>query len=497
MKPKDRSAILGFATGIGFYSIPFLARALSNFVVIPIYTRYLTPADYGILELLDLTSFLVAILIGTNFGQSLFYYYAAAQSPQERGEAVSTTFYGSLILAGISILFGVAMASTLGRMLFGNSQYTPVLRLVFGTLAFAFPAEVGMSCLRALDLSKAYSVISVGRLCFGIVLNIVLLVRFHLGFVALLWGSFVLVACSAAYLTWFNRHWLKYPFRWALFVKLIRYSWPLNLSGLATLVLDLGDRYVLKRWVSLSDLGIYGLAYKFGMIVSIASLIFNQFWKPRMFAIVKEEDGKRQYVRICTYYTLVLTYIAVGLSILSRPLFRLAVGSSFLVAATYIPWIASIYVVRLVSDFARNAFFLNRRTGKEAQITWLAATVCLAGYLSLIPIFKLWGAILATGVSFLFMFVVSFWQAQKVQHFHFEYRRMLAIGVCGASIIGVYFLLAPQPIWAQIALGVVLMLFFPILLILGGFFRKEESAAISEIVSLTLAKVKDSKAVAR
>lgn len=495
MKSKNQSIAVGFVAGIAFYAIPFVARSLSNFVVVPIYTRYLTPADYGVLELLDLTSFLVATLIGTNFGQSLFYYHAAARSPKDRGEAVSTTFYGSLILAGISIVFGVGLAAPLGRLLFGNSDYTSFLRLVFGTLAFAFPAEVGLSCLRALERIRAYSMISVARLILGAVLNVILLIKYHLGFAALLWGSFWVTAATAVFLAWFNRHWLRYSFHWGLFIKLMKYSWPLNISGLATLALDLGDRYVLKRWVSLSDLGIYGLAYKFGMIVSMASLIFNQFWKPKMYTLVKEPGGERYYVRICTYYVLALMFVAIGLSVPVPALLRVGVGASFLPALKYIPWIASIYVVRLLADFSRNAFFLNKRTGKEAQITWLAAAICIAGYLGFIPVLKLWGAILATGISFLVMFVVSFWQAQKVQHFDFEYGRLAAIGGCGAGLIVAYSLIEPASIVMRLLLSTVVTLAFPVLLYLGGFFREDERAWIAGLLHSARTKMRSAVTV--
>ena len=489
MKPKNTSTLLSFITGIGFYAIPFFARGLSSFIVIPIYTHYLTPADYGVLELLDLTSFLVGIMIGTNFGWSLFYYHAAAETLEQRGEAISTSFYGSLILSAVSIVFGVLLAPSIGQLVFRSGEYTRFLRLVFATLAFSFPTEVGLGCLRALELPKAYSLISLGRLIFGILLNVVLLAKFKLGFVALLWGSFCVTAATASYLAWFHRQWLKYPFRWTLFVKFFKYSWPLSVSGLATLALDLGDRYVLKGWVSLSDLGIYGLAYKFGMIVSMTSLVFNQFWKPKMFSIVKEEGGEQSYVRICTYYTLALTFVAVCLAILTRPLFRLAVGPSFLPAAKLVPWIASIYVIRLLADFSRNAFYLNKRTGKEAQITWIAAGICIAGYFAFIPPFHLWGAILATGISFLALLVASFWQAQKVQHFDFEYGRLLSIGACGAAVIGGYFLLEPRAAWLQLTLGTSLVLLFPGLLFLGGFFKQDERAAVAGIFSQAWAKL--------
>ena len=84
---KKRNLIWDFASALGFYAIPIVARALSSFLTIPVYTRFLTPADYGTLELLDLTSYLFAALIGTNFGHSIFYYHSAAQTAEERARS--------------------------------------------------------------------------------------------------------------------------------------------------------------------------------------------------------------------------------------------------------------------------------------------------------------------------------------------------------------------------------------------------------------------------
>ena len=58
----------------GLYSIAVFAGRMASFILLPIYTRYLSPADYGVMELLDLTGSVLTILIGMRFGQSLFYF---------------------------------------------------------------------------------------------------------------------------------------------------------------------------------------------------------------------------------------------------------------------------------------------------------------------------------------------------------------------------------------------------------------------------------------
>jgi len=469
-----KSLAWDFASGLAFYAIPVVVRAASSFLTIPIYTRYLTPSDYGTLELLDLTSFLFAVLIGTNFGQAVFYYYAAAQTDAERGRAISTAYLGSLLLGAIALLLGIFASPLLSRAMFGNDQYVSYFHLVFTTLAFTFPAEVGLSCIRALDRPRTYSYLTSIRLLLALVLNIFLLVAFHMGFSAMLWSSLAITALTAAYMGWYCSTWLRYSFHGALFLKQLQYSWPISFGALAMLIIDLGDRYFLKRTVSLAELGIYGFSYKLGMIVAMVSLIFNQFWKPKMFHLVAQPGGDKLYVRVYTYYVLVLTYVSLGLTVILRPLLQVAAGPKFIEAAAYLPWIALAYVARCAGDYFRNAFYLNKVTGYEAKLTWFGAAICLAGYVTFIPWLRAWGAILATGVTFVVMFGASYFQAQRVRSFQFEGRRLLWIALSGAAFVGGYLAFEPPRMLWQLILGMGLMAGYPLLLFWSGFFNQDE-----------------------
>jgi O-antigen/teichoic acid export membrane protein len=481
---EKRSLFLDFASGIAFYSIPVLVRAAASFLTVPVYTRFLTPTDYGTLELLDLTGFLVGVLIGTNFGHAVFYYYAAAKNDEDRSRAISTVFFGSLLLGAFAGGIGMLLPGVISQALFGNASYVIYIRVLFMTLAVAFPAEVGLSCIRVLNRHRTYAIVSVTRLLTGVAANIVLLTVYKMGFAAMLWGSFIVTAGTAAYMFWLCAPSFRVSPDRHLFWAMLRYSWPLNISALAMLILDLGDRYVLKRTVSLADLGIYGLAYKLGMIVGTVSLIFNQFWKPKMFTLMREENGERTYVRICTYYALALTFVCMGLSLLLCPLIQVIVGRGFVSVATYIPAIAVIYLIRMMGDFFRNAFYLNKRTGKDAQITWLGTAVCVTAYLTLIPWLRLWGAILATGISFALMLAVSFWQAQKVQHFPFEIRRLVLIPGTGIALIALYVKIEPAPMHSRLMLGITFILVYPAILLLLGLVHPDEKAAVQHGIAM-------------
>ena len=472
--PNTRSLAADFAGGIALYGIPIVTRLLAGTLVVPIYTRYLTPADYGVLELLDLTSILFGTLIGIYFVQAVFYYYSAASDDAGRARSIGTAFYGSLLIAGLGLLLGWAGAKPVSRLIFGNTQQARLLLVALATIALSAVSEVGLCCLRTLDRRRTYAVVGVGRTLFGVACNLILLVGLHMGLAALVWGSMAVTIATALCVTWVLLPWLRSPFDGGLFVKYVKYSWPLNLSAVAMLTLDLGDRYVLKHSVSLAQIGIYGLAYKFGMIVNAFSLVFNQFWRPRMFSLVKEPNGEALYARVYTYYLFTILYVVLGTIVVVCPVLRLVVGPGFEDAAVYVPWIALAYLLRLSGDFFRNAFYLNKRTGYEAKITWLGTVVCVIGYLTLIPPFKLWGAIWATGVAFGVMLVASLWTAQRVQYFHFEWRRVLLVAGCGLSLALLYLFVEPATARAQLILGILFTACYPCILIVPGFLRDDE-----------------------
>src|SRR5215469_10158224 len=94
------------------YSLAMVASRGLSFLLLPVYTRYLTPSDYGVMELLDLTVNLTSLLVGGRLGSALFYFYFAAENREEKEKCINAAFFGSVLLgvmcAAIS-LFGAAL----------------------------------------------------------------------------------------------------------------------------------------------------------------------------------------------------------------------------------------------------------------------------------------------------------------------------------------------------------------------------------------------------
>lgn len=461
------------------YSVAIVLGKMAGVFMLPVYTRYLTTADYGVMELLDLTGFILASLFGARLTEAFFYYHNNASDEAQRRACLSTAFLGAHVCGLIVAACGWFAAAPASRLILGSAQYELLFRLVFVNFAFSFPQEVGFGYLRTLNRSRAFVVLQLTRMALTVGANVVLLVYFDLGVAALFWSNLaasILFSAGMAAYAW--RH-VSITFEAALFRRMIGFSLPLGVSSLGMTVMHSGDRYFLRGATTLEDIGVYAIAYKLGMMVGLCQLAFIQYWSSQMFAIAKLEDAGKHYVRICTYYCFTLAVVGLGLSLFARPVIELLTTPAFHRAAPFVPLIALAYVIRGLGDYLRSVFSTRNQTGRNVTVTSVGVIATLLACATLIPIFKLWGAVYATLISFCVMTAAAYWQAQRVEPHRFEWGRLLRLLLAGLMLSWIAHHVVRGPVALQFTLAAVCYAGFPILLWLLRFFSPGEKEALA------------------
>jgi len=465
------------------YAVSVFIGRTASFLLFPVYTRFLSPADYGVLELLDLTLYVYGTLLGMRIGEALVYRWSASGDDRQRETTVATAYWGAVLLGILSLLPGWLLSERLSLIVFGTGAYRGGFILMFTAFAASLPVEVGLALARARDRSIHYFYFSLSRLVLGASLNVFFLAVLHWKYEAMLWGNLIAsMAISAASLAYISAQGCRWgSFRFGEFRKLLAYGAPLGLGGLGMLLIHYGDRFFLRKHVSLGEIGIYALAYKIGMLVTNLQTPFDIYWRSQMFEVVRRQDGARVYVRVCTYLALTLMAFTVFLIGFSTPLLRVLAGPDFRSAAQYVPWIAFAYVIRTIGGHFRNAFLLEGATHMDAAIVWVGALVCLGGYAWLIPRYTLWGAILATLIAFGVMLAAGFWQAQRVRRFDFEYRRLAIVFAAALPAALASWWYQPSGMLLQLAFGAVLFSSYLVLLALARFPDEDERQLLRQL----------------
>jgi O-antigen/teichoic acid export membrane protein len=498
-EPKGRSPFGEMFRSAGFYALFTIVSRSASLLLLPIYTRLLSPREYGILELLDTVYSVVSVLVGMRLSQSLFYYYHTAKDEAERARYVTTALVGAVVLGALAASVGYTLASPISVWVFPNvepgtehlaagptlvdpANYAPLVRISFLNLATAFPAELGFGYLRVRNRARFFAAASLIRLVSNVVMNVVFLAVFGLGPAALLLSSVLnsaaLAVCFAYVILSENRVSLD----WGTFRRLAFYSLPLAIGAVGEMILNFGDRAFLRKAVSLGDLGIYSLAYKLGTMTHHFVAPFFIYWDAQMVRIVQRPHGEYIYARISTYFLLAVTAIVLLLTAFADPLLTVAAAPEFRGAAAYVPGIALAYLLRGMATFWSGAFLLQKRTTLVARNTWSGAIVCLLANAVLVPRFKLWGAVMALVLGFGVMAASALWRGQQVRPFRFEFDRWAKVVVSGLAAALPSLVFHPAGFWAQIGLGAACLGVFGVLLVASGFATEGERRAIANVL---------------
>jgi O-antigen/teichoic acid export membrane protein len=456
---------------------------LSSIFLLPIYTRYLTTTDYGVMELLDLTCSVAVSLLGMRLADSMLFYYFDAKTPRDRATVLGTALIGAYFVGAVLATLGWFSAPFLSGLEFRSPQYAPYLRLVFLSVAFSLPQSLGYTLLRAQNRSGLFLGLSVVRLAFQVTLILWLLMAKHLGFAAMVWTAMITFAIEALLASWYVARGIPISFHWTIFRKLAGYGAPLAIGSVGMLVLHFGDRYVLSRWVTLSAIGNYALGYKIGMLVANFQGAFSQYWSAQVFPLLKRPEGEKIYVRVSTYYTVGLVFVALSLATFSRPLLQIIVTPAYYPAMAFVPVIAVAYVLRALGDYLRTVFFTERRTGYDAAVIASGVTICVILYGILIPRIGAWGAAIATVTAFGAMVPISFWFAQRVKRHSFEWKRIIAGSLCGLGLYTLARILFAWHLGPDFLIAALCCSAFPVVLWAGNFFDASEKIAARQMLS--------------
>ncbi|MCE5421171.1 MAG: oligosaccharide flippase family protein [Acidithiobacillus sp.] len=374
------------------YAVGVVLSRLVGFVMIPVYTRVLTPADYGVVETISRLTDIVGLLVGLGMSEALLRFYNEAKTEQQRGSLIST----SLVLTGLAtalatlVLLPVAPAVT--RLTFGNAAYAHLVALALLSMMLGNLGLLPLTLLRAQGRAWEYTALSVVQLVTALSLNILLVVHLRWGVAGVVWSGLLNGgAWSLALVCWLvARHGGRFNARWAL--ALAAYGVPLVPAAIAQFVLHFSDRFFLVRLVPMAEVGVYALAYRVAMLVSVFTGIANTAWWPWVFARHAAGDEVQTIRRGSAAMLALGSVVCSGVMLSAHPCIRLLAGPSFWRSADYVPWLALAYWF-FVSTFVLSVpMRLHNRTRLLAGANVTTAAVCLALNAVAIPRFGAWGA---------------------------------------------------------------------------------------------------------
>ncbi len=435
-----------------------------NFLLVPLYTAYLSPAEYGDLALLLLFSSLAKILFRMGLDSAFFRIHYDLDAAGQRRLCGSVFLFAAVL--GTSLFALLAFLSPwLAWLLLGRREAASLIVLAAADVYLGLFSFVPLGLLRIQDRPGLFSALSASRHLANTVLKVALVIQ-GLG----VWGVLASDALatgllSAMLLPRLLRH-SELAVDIALLRETLRFALPKLPHGLLLQVQNLADRKILDLFASRAEVGLYQVGCSFGSGVKFALSAFEPAWQPFVYARLKQPDAQRTLARVATVSWGGFLAAGLALALFSRELIVLMTPRSpvFREAAPVIPVVVLAYLL--------HGFFLLTSIGigvsKAARyypvVTLLAASTNIAANFLLIPRFGMLGAAWATVLSYAAMAAAGYAFSQRLWPVPWEWRGLISYSAL-AALLYLASTAAPQALIPALALKGVLLAAFCALLV--------------------------------
>jgi O-antigen/teichoic acid export membrane protein len=473
-----------FIYGIGGLVSRFLAVLL-----LPLYTSYVSPGDYGRIEIL-MSAMAVAVTLlrgGANFGFIRFYFLEKA--PEYRRRLVRTVFWAQMAYSTFGLVICIVLAHDIAGW-FGVTRNGPHLQgsgttlvIATGVLLWSNVNYAQMTNLfRAEQRSVAFSLATLANIAVTVPLTVILVVVYKEGplgiIVGNLSGTLILYLILLAY----RREQLGLQFDRKLLHALNRFGLPLMAAGLALWVTNFGDRLMLSKLLHgpyrLTEVGQYSLANKISSAMVLLFTAFQVAWPAFAYSIEDEKAAKRAYSYVLTYLMFIAAWVAIALSLFAPWIVHvLARRHGYWPADSAIPALAYSSVFYAGFTVVTIATGRTRRT----QFNWIAAALAAALNFTLnlwlIPAYGMLGAAYATLAAYALLMAVRTWNAQKMYPVAYQWRRVAVLLLAAGGLT-----LAGELLPRSLALASGLTLAYPLALGLLGFYLPAERQRLRRLL---------------
>jgi O-antigen/teichoic acid export membrane protein len=453
----------------------FVSRILAV-LLLPLYTHYLTRADYGRVETLTAASTVLVIALRLGITSAFFRFYFDSKQAADRVRVVRTSFWFTMAMATAGLIAGLVLAEPIASAL-AMSGHTNLVRAAAIGLWAQMNYEQLTSLFRVEERSVQFVYASLSNIVVTVAATVVLVVGFHQHALGVLVGNFTGTLVVYFALLAYRRYQLGLEFDRKLLRQMNKFGLPLVPSALALWAINFIDRLFVAHYKGQGEVGVYSVAVRVSSAIVFILIAFRTAWPAFAYSIEDDGEARRTYAYVLTYLVLITCWASLALGalapwivdLLSAPPFHRAQEAVALLsfaAAAY----AGYTVLAIGSGRAR-------RTQFNWVVTGFGAAVNIGLNVLLIPRYGMVGAAVSTLVSYVALMIGMTLYSQRVYPVPYQWRRVLTAAGAAAGLT----LLAR---WPDLPLGpsIVLVLVYPLALLGLAFYLPAERARLRRLV---------------
>jgi len=472
---KQGAVSAGFLKHSSIYALGNIATRVGSFLLLPLYTRHLSVPDYGALELFYVVSGVVSSLLSAGLAHATLRFYFEYDDNKERNKVVTSCLISTVIYAVPFVAILSHWNVPLAKFVFGDASLAKGFYLVFSILIFELMRQIGLAYFRAREYSTMYVAVCLLQLVLQVGCNVYTVGFRNWGVIGILKGNLVSIFAGWALVMFVVVRECGIAFDFNKMKKILNYSYPFLLTAIIGVILSNLDRIILRAFFSLREVGLYALAFKFGSLVQELIIEpFNRSFGAHRFKIMNQENSKQVLVNILTQFILMLTFVGLGISLISHDVIRLMTDPSYWEAYHVIPFVVLAFIMQGAGYSFQTGILYEKKTHNIITINVLSAAFNVLFYLFLIPWLGIYGAALSVMGKSLVESVFTYVVSQRCYPIPYEIGKALKIVGIGFGLVVFAGLIPENSVWVTLPINAILLVLFPFILFKVGALSMTE-----------------------
>lgn len=462
------------------YGLSSIVGRMINFLLVPIYTAVLLPADYGIVS--ELYAYVAFLLVFLTFGLETTYFKFLSDS-KDKQKTFSQSFIILTAINGIVFLFGLLFLSSIASwMLYEN--YPEFIFLLLLIVVIDAISSLPLAKLRAEDKPLEFAKVQLISIFANILLNLILLLlvfdpetdEAYLGILYILISNLVASSLKIVLLSKSILH-VSWKIDRMIIQSMLKYTFPIVVAGLAFVVNETFDRILLKQILNNPELmplyysdsplryaetqvGIYSANYKLTMFIALFLQAFRYAAEPFFFANAAQDPQRKVYGRVMNVFVAVLCFAFLLVSL------NIDIFKKFISNEAYHSGLHVVPILLLANIFlgiyANQSIWykLSGQTKFGAYISIGGAFLTISLLYLFIPVFGYVAAAWTTLLVYGLQMVASYLLSQKYYPINYNLRKIGLYFMLSLGLYGLTKLLNLDPGLAKFAIHNLMILVF-------------------------------------
>lgn len=410
-----------------FYTLGTILPKIGAFVFLPIYLKYMSPADYGIISSLYIFGTVLTIVFTLSIPRALYRIYYDYRIERKKKQLIGTAVISVFVISIISFLFIFLFRSSIGSIYSSIAFYPYFLYAVLAFLFISFHS-IPQTILQIKE--KALSFVLLNLSLFFVKSTYILYNVAYLkeGAVGYLKADLITDLIFIPIYYYNIRKFFSFYWSFSMLKNLLLFSIPIIPGMLSAWILNLSDRIFIERNFDTYQVGIYSLGYQIAGLVLLFTSAFKSAYDPYFYKIANTYDSKTAKEKLFKtnyVFILILMFVTFIVAFFSTEAIQIFFSKKYLISAQVVPIVLLGYLFSQNSALLNNMVYQMKKTKLLMYLTLFSALINVSLNFILIPKYGILGAAWTTAISFFVIFILSYILALRYYFIPYNWRVIL------------------------------------------------------------------------